>query len=305
MNFSPEIFIIIQTPRYLSIKNTAFKQQTSKVSFCKTIRITLPLGWFFFCLFEFFALYSNVRKRIYRLFKLEVDMLYRILITVILLTTQAIAQDTQAPVTISLPKLTAKPGETVTVDVTISDVTGLNIVASDITITYDARIVTAGRLVISGTLTNRWSEAHRVGFVTGSQDTTGLIDIAVATASRIPEGSGIFLQIPFTVSDSAKIGQVSALTITEAILNNGTPAVTIVNGSITVATQAVLVGDINSDCLVDFQDFIILAQLFGSKIGDDRYNPIADFNNDGAINFSDFLIFIQNFGKTCNDIANG
>ena len=226
-------------------------------------------------------------------------MLKRTFLLLLALSTHIFAQDNQPPVTLTLPDTTAKPGETITINVHISDVTNLNIVASDITITYDARIVSAGRVVISGTLTNRWSEAHRIGFVEGSQDTLGLIDIAVATANRIPSGSGTFLQIPFTVSDSASLGQVSSLTFTEAILNNGTPATLAVNGSITVADHPPLIGDFNNDCAVDFQDFILLAQHFGSQSGDSRYEAIYDLNDDGRIGFSDFIILAQNFGSTC------
>lgn len=230
-------------------------------------------------------------------------MLHRVFVFLFLLTAQAIAQTGPVPVTMSLPTITAKPGETVTIDVTVSDLTGLNVVASDITIIYDARIVTAGRLAINGTLTNRWSEAHRVGFVEGSQDTIGLIDIAVATSNRIPSSSGIFVQIPFTVSDSAQLGQISPLTFTETILNNGTPAVTAINGSITIANQAPLPGDFNSDCTVDFQDFILFAQHFGSQSGDGRYEAIYDFNSDGQVSFPDFISFVQTFGTTCESVA--
>lgn len=202
-------------------------------------------------------------------------------------------------VTLSLPDTLANPGDVLEIPILISDVTDLNIVSTDMLIYYDARILTADRPVINGTLTNRWTEASRVGFVEGSQDTVGLIDIALATSNRIPSGSGIFLYVRFTVSDSAQDGQVSKLMWTEAILNNRNPQTATVDGSVTVRVGSTLVGDFDGDCDVDFQDFVALAQHFGSSQGDNRYEAIYDLNSDGQISFPDFVTFAQQFGKTC------
>jgi len=220
---------------------------------------------------------------------------------VLIFFSQPVIGQTTDPVTVtlSLPDTLANPGDVLEIPIQISDVTDLNIVSTDILIYYDARILTADRPVINGTLTNRWTEASRVGFVEGSQDTVGLIDIALATSNRIPSGSGVFLYIRFAVSDSAQDGQVSKLTWTEAILNNRNPQTTTIDGSVTVKIGSTLVGDFDGDCDVDFQDFIALAQKFGSSDGDRRYEASYDLNSDGKINFQDFVTFAQQFGKTC------
>ena len=49
----------------------------------------------------------------------------------------------QVPVTVSLPEVEAAPGAVVEVPVQVSDVTGLNVVSSDLIIAYDARLITA------------------------------------------------------------------------------------------------------------------------------------------------------------------
>ena len=205
----------------------------------------------------------------------------------------------QVPVLVSLPDTIAAPGETIEVPVLVSDVTGLGVRSSDLLITYDARIVTAGGVSVSGTFANRWLAAHRVGFVEGSADTTGLIDIAAATGTRIPSGAGVLLKVEFTVSPTARNGQTTVLTLSEAILNDGDPATTTQNGSITVAGGATLVGDFNGDCKVSFQDFLLFARQFNLSQGDPDFDPIFDLNGDGSVNFPDFLTFVQHFGEEC------
>ena len=212
----------------------------------------------------------------------------------------AVADDPQVPVRLSLPSFAAGPGDQVLVPVRVSDVTGLNVLACDLLITYDARIVTAEGIIITGTMTHRWSQAHRVGFVEGSQDTMGMIDIALATANRIPSGSGTLLNIRFSVSPTAQDGQTSPLVITEAILNDRNPGTTVEYGSITVTTQ--LLGDFNGDCVVNFRDFLLFMQHYGSQEGDPKYDSTYDLNGDGKIDFGDFLILVQYYGKTCDDL---
>jgi hypothetical protein len=55
------------------------------------------------------------------------------------------------------------------------------------------------------------------------------------------------------------------------------------------------------DPKVDFNDFLTLAGLFGSREGDSDFDVRADLNNDAQINFNDFLIFVQYFGRTAVD----
>jgi hypothetical protein len=57
-------------------------------------------------------------------------------------------------------------------------------------------------------------------------------------------------------------------------------------------------GDINADTYVNVKDAVILGVAFGSKPGDQSWNPNADINNDGFINVKDAVILGANFGKT-------
>lgn len=65
-----------------------------------------------------------------------------------------------------------------------------------------------------------------------------------------------------------------------------------------ILTYAQLSSDINGDDSVDIVDLSIVAMAFGTKEGDERYNPIADLDGDKKINIKDIFIVAKDFGKT-------
>jgi len=88
------------------------------------------------------------------------------LLAVILTAPDVWAQ--QVPVQVSLPDTLVAAGSVLRVPVLVSDLSGLNVTSSDLLIHYDARLVVAKRIRLTGTKTNRWSQAFRVGLVEGS-----------------------------------------------------------------------------------------------------------------------------------------
>ena len=55
--------------------------------------------------------------------------------------------------------------------------------------------------------------------------------------------------------------------------------------------------DVNDDGVVDFSDFVVFVQKFGTSRGDDGYDVSCDLDGDETIGFADFLIFAGAFGK--------
>jgi hypothetical protein len=55
------------------------------------------------------------------------------------------------------------------------------------------------------------------------------------------------------------------------------------------------------DSKVDFNDFVMLVQHFGTSSSDEGYDIRADINGDALINFADFVLFTQDFGKVAID----
>ena len=64
------------------------------------------------------------------------------------------------------------------------------------------------------------------------------------------------------------------------------------SANITIEAES-LAGDVNLDGAVDFADFLLLSQNFGS---DSATAEEGDLNDDGVIDFADFLILSQDFG---------
>ena len=56
--------------------------------------------------------------------------------------------------------------------------------------------------------------------------------------------------------------------------------------------------DLDGDGNVNFADFLTFAGKFGSRLGQERYDPWCDLNGDGEIDLDDFLIFADSFGST-------
>ena len=54
--------------------------------------------------------------------------------------------------------------------------------------------------------------------------------------------------------------------------------------------------DLDGDGEIDFGDFVVFAQKFGQRQGDDGYDARCDLDRDGTVGFSDFLIFAGAFG---------
>lgn len=66
----------------------------------------------------------------------------------------------------------------------------------------------------------------------------------------------------------------------------------------TTTFEIVLTGDINRDGIVDILDAITLANSYGTKVGESRYNPIADLNHDSIVDIYDAITLANNYGRT-------
>jgi parallel beta-helix repeat protein len=58
-----------------------------------------------------------------------------------------------------------------------------------------------------------------------------------------------------------------------------------------------LVGDVNGDGRVSLADLVFLAQAYGSRPGDPKWNPDADIDGNGVVGLNDLVILAQNYGR--------
>jgi hypothetical protein len=59
----------------------------------------------------------------------------------------------------------------------------------------------------------------------------------------------------------------------------------------TVTVNVTTKGDFNGDGHINWDDFLVFADAYGSSEGDANYDVLADFNNDGDVDWDDFLMF--------------
>ncbi len=119
-------------------------------------------------------------------------------------------------------------GQTVTVSLTTSDLTALGVTSYQFDLGYNASVVTATGVSTSGTIT------AAAGWATPSFSVvSGRIRVSAAGSGALT-GSGTLLKITFAIDPTLINGSSTTLTLSNAIYNEGTPAVTTTNGSITV-----------------------------------------------------------------------
>jgi len=114
-------------------------------------------------------------------------------------------------------------------------------------------------------------------------------------------GSGVLVNIRFSVRPAAQIGSISQLHFTKILLNEGMPSAVPRDGAFTVEHVPAgerLEGDVNGDNRVDRLDLLKLAVMYNKRSGDSGYDASADFNGDGRIDRQDMIMLWRNFGAT-------
>ncbi len=75
---------------------------------------------------------------------------------------------------------------------------------------------------------------------------------------------------------------------------------------ISIPVFADLVGDFNDDSVVDYNDFLILKDAYGSEAGDVNWNSICDIALPyNKIDFEDYMVFILNYGSVATATVSG
>jgi hypothetical protein len=119
-------------------------------------------------------------------------------------------------------------GQTVTVDLTASDLTGLSVKSYQFDLGYAPSVVTATGVATSGTLT------ATAGWATPSFSiVSGRLRVSAAGTTSLT-GTGVLLRVTFLLDPTLINGSGTTLTLSNALFNEGTPAVTTTNGYLTV-----------------------------------------------------------------------
>ncbi|MCK4653904.1 MAG: right-handed parallel beta-helix repeat-containing protein, partial [Candidatus Cloacimonetes bacterium] len=125
---------------------------------------------------------------------------------------------------VSVPDFSCgEPGETISIPVNTTDITGEEVVSAEFTLIYDSTIITEMDIDATGTLLSGtdWTWQYSVVGDTLFVEMSGTDELT---------GSGTLINLIFIVSPDAQHGQESPLHFEEFIYNEGTPIVTTQDG---------------------------------------------------------------------------
>lgn len=147
------------------------------------------------------------------------------------------------------------------------------------TLTKTLTIKNAGEQTLEGTLT---------------LGGTGAAAFALSTAGfALENGESVDVIISFTPADTVAY----AASIQVASNDAQNPSVTVLLSG-KGATVVTLLGDFDGNGKVDFDDFFLFADHFGTTPASPIWNPIYSLDGDDDVDFDDFFIFADHFGET-------
>ncbi|PIP14146.1 MAG: hypothetical protein COX49_00195, partial [bacterium (Candidatus Stahlbacteria) CG23_combo_of_CG06-09_8_20_14_all_40_9] len=120
--------------------------------------------------------------------------------------------------TVSLPLAYGSPGDTVAVPISVSDLTGMEVLSFQFVVVYDTTILTAVDIDTSSTLLNG------AGWLTEWNTNTDSLSVASSGAYPLSNlGDTCLIKLLFKVSSVASTGDSSGLIFTSFTFNEGTP----------------------------------------------------------------------------------
>jgi len=173
----------------------------------------------------------------------------------------------------------------------LSGASAANVIGESVgTVTTPREVSKTSAIVAPGNLTPR-RRANTFGLFIKAADGSGLQPRVVSATA----GHGN--PLPLRLGRVAGIGTNQT---TVAFTRSGQPGalttgVTGANGTTgTYGAVTTLVGDVNGDGKVDFEDVVAFAPSMNRRLGDPLYNPAADFNHNGIVNLYDAKALMQN-----------
>ena len=149
----------------------------------------------------------------------------------------------------------------------------LEVTDSTAAVFWSASEASSARIVLAGTA----DLSDSLNFQALVPD--GVLQLRNELIEGLIPGTEYFFQVTLTdVAGNVATGDIASFTTT---------------GSAIVPND---VGDFDGDRVVDFSDFLVFTNAFGSSAGGASFNAATDLNDDGSVGFEDFVIFATVFG---------
>ena len=133
------------------------------------------------------------------------------------------------PVQVRAAEMTATYNQTISAPVVLAGVRG-NVVSAEVFVRFDGSLLTFDQVTTASTLTDGWTIEDNLVDDAG---TMKILKIAAATDQDEITADGTLLEVGFTVND-VRHPAWSVLELAHALLNDGDPAATAVDGSVTL-----------------------------------------------------------------------
>ncbi len=135
-------------------------------------------------------------------------------------------------VTVSIPDTMAETGASISIPIMVSDLTGLNVLSYDISLTFDQNVLDATGFSRTGTVLESAASDPTVNDLDGQYNLVGAETTALS-------GGGVLIYINFDVVGNA--GDTTTIHFNKMVFNEGSPAVTTTDGKFTVEAGASMV----------------------------------------------------------------
>ena len=134
------------------------------------------------------------------------------------------------------------------------------------------------------------------GIVVLTADEEGVLTIGGSLLGTAPgaSGDGFLGTVSFEILEGFAGSTDLYISETNLRLSEGGQSKTSVYHKVTLSAEIIsagITGDFNNSGSVDFEDFFMFADVFGST------NPAYDLDDSGRVDFGDFFVFADNFGR--------
>jgi|GEM_PF-1283617 len=188
---------------------------------------------------------------------------------------------------LEIPWVEAFPGDTVEVPITISDVTGLDVLSSELFVTYDSPDLDLLDVNIPEN-----SLPHQAGWILDYDDQTGTVIIEIQ-GTMVISGSGLFCMMTYVLGDDVLPETAWNIDFQSALLNSGAYEPNTINGGIRLP-GGIIYGDVNTNGYVTLTDVTLLFDYLTGGVELNAYQRhVAEVSGEAGITAYDGALITQ------------